>query len=440
MNISVIRSFVAYLAIMSISALSFISDAEFNNIRIFIQGINLNTADTATYNTVMQYTKRIAAEGSSVQKQIIENELASEHGLVSDDAATLSMILGDEDTVLDQYVLRKCITIIKQIEQRANPNELAAIQKIILNNASRINNALYGIVISLCNDPDVQQCLKYIIMGTLLGVLPGAGFKVIALLAGNRDITNMGSELLELSILSALDSFFRYGLQKIDAPNIVSVGFAAGASIAIQDVITNMGQPLLLKQPLKPVTGALQAMVMECAKKTFAPGVMRVINNTSWGDMALGPDTRMVVQQHSELLTYIKNSLSIAMTNPTFRAVTATVVSYAVQGALCAAILQSIGLGFYNESLPYALVAGMARGAIEGLYHYSTYKEKQVGILQRMQTGFVAMSVQKYLQQGNPYMSALDVTPLVVQQLVAGAVDGLTRAAGGWRRFVASFF
>lgn len=82
----------------------------------------------------------------------------------------------------------------------------------------------------------------------------------------------------------------------------------------------------------------------------------------------------------------------------------------------------------------------MTRGALEGLFLHATQRTSRTGIMQRVSTGFGVSSIQKYLTTGIIGSTMSDLVPLVTQQVVADAVDGIVQKTGGWKKFVSSLF
>jgi hypothetical protein len=128
--------------------------------------------------------------------------------------------------------------------------------------------------------------------------------------------------------------------------------------------------------------------------------------------------------------------------NQMVRSAIATTVTYAAEGAIMGAVLHSLGVGFYEETtIGTAMAQSMIRGALEGLYHFSAYREKPVGALQRLHGGFVARSVQQFMQTGSATIGGtLSVTPIVINQLATSAVNSIVRTHHGWSGLIQSIF
>jgi hypothetical protein len=171
-------------------------------------------------------------------------------------------------------------------------------------------------------------------------------------------------------------------------------------------------------------------------------GIPTLLPNLNWRDMALGQENPQAIVEYSTAFTFIKDNLASMIKNQMVRSAIATTVTYAAEGAIMGAVLHSLGVGFYEETtIGTAMAQSMIRGALEGLYHFSAYREKPVGALQRLHGGFVARSVQQFMQTGSATIGGtLSVTPIVINQLATSAVNSIVRTHHGWSGLIQSIF
>jgi len=340
--------------------------------------------------------------------------------------------------VISPALLGDLISDLTRIDKQATPTQQSAIQTILKENHSTIEATIQQTIKSTLANPEVKKFLGTIAMGTVYGVLPSIGFQALSILSGNMDLATAGTALIDVGVLSALDSFVRYiSAQGGISPEMSS--FNAGTlSTALQEFIGFVGnRPTtipLLGPAGRPLIAGLRSLTLNLTTKEIdkSGGIPTLLQKINWNDLAMGPENQAVVSEHHSAYEFIRNNLSMIIQNQTVRSATATVVSYAIEGAVIGAVMHSLGIGFYNEiTIPSALSNAMLRGALEGLYSFSQYGTQPTGIVQRLTGGLTSLSIQRYLQSGVG-VGTLDITPLAVQQITVGAVTGIVRQAGGW--------
>lgn len=370
---------------------------------------------------------------------IIGNLLTSMYAMEGNEFSRIKNRINDslQAEVISPAVWRDIARDIKQVEQKGTASQQAAINTIIQENKPIVEQTMINTIRSTLANSEVTKAAAAIAMGTVYGALPSIGFKALSILAGNLDLATASTQLIDVGILSTLDSFVRYAEEKgKTSPELAA--FQVGAfTTALHQFLTYTGpRPThmpLLGPSTKPLMSGLQGMAISILKKRFTKtiNVSDYLQKINWKDVAQGPSNQSAITQHSSAYTFIKDNLAMILQNETVRAAVATTVTYAVEGALVGAVMHSLGLGFYDESLPMALTNSMMRGALEGLYNFSQHGEQQLGVVQRLKGGFVSTTVQRYMQTGMG-MGALDITPVVVQQVTSGAVTSIIRQAGGW--------
>ena len=334
---------------------------------------------------------------------------------------------------------------IKKVEQKGTPVQQAAIETILNANKPIIEKTIENTFIATVNNTEVKKFIGAIAMGTVYGALPSIGFKALSILSGNLDLATAGLELVDVGILSALDSFVRYAEQKAGSSQEMTALQAGMVSTAVQQFIGFKGtRPTdipLLGPAGRPLMAGLQGLAFTVLTKKFEAigGADSLLQKVNWRDIVQGSENQQAITQHSGAYEFIKNNLSMIVQNQTVRSAVATTVTYAVEGAVLGAVMHSLGLGFYDDTLTTALANSMMRGAMEGLYVFSQYGERHLGAIQRLQGGFTSMTVQRYMQSGVG-MGALDITPVVVQQVTSSAVTSIVRQAGGWANTFKSLY
>lgn len=346
------------------------------------------------------------------------------------------------ETVLSADVISPATwnSIVKdltRLDQQATPTQRNTIHDFLSENASSIENTVKNTVISTLSSAQVKKIIAAIAMGTIYGSLPSVGFKALAILTGNLDLASAGTQLVDVAILSALDSFVRYAEEKGKTSPEMGALQSGMISTAVQQFIGYQGvRPTdipLLGPAGRPLINGLQSLAFSFIHKELQAqgGTNGLLQKINWQDIAQGPENQQTISQYSGAYDFIKNNLFMIIQNETVRSAIATTVTYAVEGAVVGAVMHSLGLGFYNETLPTALGNAMARGALEGLYNFSQYGEQHLGTIQRLKGGFATTTVQRYMQSGVG-VGILDITPVVVQQVTSSAITGIVRQAGGW--------
>jgi hypothetical protein len=422
-----------------------IPPAEFSAIIAKIKKIDLDTATDAKQEEFMSLSTKIATEGNTTQQQYLEDLLNEELPEENAQLAAVATII-ESDIVTPEVWQKKVMGVLKAIDEHGSVEEKSMLSDFMREHKDKIAAHCKKLIESLYYDTQVKEALKFIIVNTIFGILPSLGLKSLSILAGNLPLATATAQLTDLSILSALDSIVRYSMQK--QPDYLSAPLAAGISTAVQDFIGFAGPrpanfSMLGFTATTTDMATLQAATIVFAKNSInQDSIPKIINNLDWQELAVGSDQQLVTTSPEEMtfMGYLQNALIPVLQNKTVRSITATTLSYAVEGALLAAALNVVGLGFYGTSTPAALVAGMTRGALEGLFLHASQKMTRPGIIQRVSTGFGVLSIQKYITTGIMGTAMTDLVPLVTQQILAGAVDGIVHKTGGWKKFVTGLF
>jgi hypothetical protein len=423
-----------------------IPPAEFDAMIATLKKIDLNTATDAEYEQFMALSATIDIEGDLTQKNYVNALLNEELPKENEQLKAVASII-ESDIVTPEVWQKKVMGVLKDIDEHGSAEEKSSLHIFMREHKEKIAAHCKKLIESLYYDSEVKEALKFIIVNTVMGILPSLGLKSLSILAGNLPLAMATAQLTDLSVLSALDSIVRYSLQK--QPEFLSAPLAAGVSTAIQGFIGFVGpRPAnfsILGFTAKTTDIAtLQAATIAFAKNNLVNqnNMVNILNNLDWQELAVGSEQQLVTTKPEELtfMGYLQNALIPVLQNQTVRSVTATTLSYAIEGALLAAALNIVGLGFYGTSTSAALVAGMTRGALEGLFLHASQKTTRPGIVQRVSTGFGVLSIQKYITTGIMGTAVTDLVPLVTQQVLAGAVDGIVHKTGGWKKFVTGLF
>jgi hypothetical protein len=439
------------LCTISIGISAVIPNNDFNALIQFIQTTNLTTASPEIYDLFIKKTQQIARDGSPEQQALLASIL--ENGSAENQAApknTHKMLEEMQEIVeadvISPAVWNQFIEDIRSIENSGTSEEKNTVTALLHQNQSHIVDHMKALIQSAWQSPELKKTLLFIAINTIMGALPTVGFKALSILSGNLDVARATTSLIDVGVLSAMDNMVRYTLQ--EQPTLITAPLAAAISTVIQEFIgyagprstnTSLWGPLLGQ----PMMNSLQVTGILLIKQEIqrSGNIEKIIQNLSWKDLAFGQarDTA-IANTYPTLSTYLQNSLQIIVKNSTVRTAVATTLSYAIEGALIAATLNALGVGFYTENMQTALVMGAFRGALEGLYYHTLNKERTVGIVQRLHGGFAALSIQRYLAAGVPQSNLYALTPLITQQLITGAIDGIIHKAGGWHTFIGSLF
>lgn len=422
-----------------------IEPSNFNQMIGFIKKLDLDNASEAEREQFMSYTERIEIDGSPEQKNKAHAILDDDDDDDKDELNVVATIL-ESDVITPEVWQKNVMGVLKNIDATGSTTQKSALNEFIAAHKERILFHCKKLINSLYYDSTVKEALKFIIINTLIGVIPSLGLKSLSILAGNLPLATASTQLADLSVLCALDSIVRYGLG--NQSEYITAPVAAGVSTAVQDFIGFVGpRPgnlnILGATITTPELAFVQAATMTFIKNNVLQqdNIPKIINNLDWQELAVGSDALVAAQpEEKTLIGYLQNALAPVLKNKTVRAVTATTLSYALEGAALAAALNMVGLGLYGASTTQALIAGMTRGALEGLFLHAAQRTSRTGIMQRVSTGLSVSSIQKYLTTGIMGSSMSDLVPLVTQQVVAGAVDGVVQKTGGWKKFVTSLF
>ena len=419
-----------------------LSDEQFKSIISLVKTIDLESASDAQYHNYITSISQVGEQGTQQQKDFLEGVLAgadTQAQLLDPEIEQISTLL--ENDVITPSVWKTFVQLLQTIQNNGTLIQQNQIKTLLIEKKERLESAIKNLVFSTLKSIEVQQILKAVVIGAVYGVLPGVGFKALSILAGNMSLTQASTQLVDVGVLSALDAFARYATR--NAPEAVSATFAGAASIALQDFMGYAGtRPVMLPffGPLGgPLTGALYGIGITVTHQELARRgtIKRVLANLNWRDMAVGQQAVTVPKENEPVVTFIKNSLQKIIAHPTVRNAVATTVTYAAEGALMGAVMHTLGLGFYQEStITSALAQSMIRGALEGLYQLSHNGQESLGIVQRMQGGFVAHSVQQFITTGTTQLDLFSLTPVVVQQATTGAINSIVRTSGGWGGFM----
>jgi hypothetical protein len=419
---------------------------EFQEILNTLKTYDLNNANEEGFRYYISLVTRVDQQGSEMQKAALERMFHEEPAAVSrpTDRALIEIQDTLKSNVISQGAWNNLVKDIGVIETHGSPTQIETAKAIIVKNSDRISATIKNIINSTVQNVQVQDILKTVVIGTVYGVVPGIAFKGLSILSGNLDIATATTDLIDVGVVSALDTLARYALQKTS--DVTSASFAGATSVAVQDFFGYMGSRPSELPLMGPIGRPLLAMIQGAGLTMFKQelnrrgGAPAILTHINWRDMAVGPEEGAIVEQ-SDAFNFIKTTIAQMIQNKTVQSAVATTITYAAEGALMGAVMHTLGLGFYEESgMTTALTQSMIRGAIEGLYHFSVYKEQPVGALQRLHGGFVARTVQQVIQRGSNQISLLSITPIVVQQLSTSAINSIVRTTGGWSGLMKKIF
>ncbi len=352
--------------------------------------------------------------------------------------------------VISQERWKDFVKQITYIQEHGTQKQITDLQELLKTYRLSIAQFVENTVSSTCKDQYVLEFLAALTKATVYGVLPTLGFKSLQILSGNLNLATATQELIDVGCFAALDALITYTLKARTQALTPFEGFTSSALATVaQDFIGYAGTrpsdipflgPRIIQMPLfMGITNSVTILVnKELKKKGGVPGLLSTVD---WKEAALGSEALQIQENHPSLYQFLVDNLKIVLQNPVVREATATTVSYAIEGALVGAVMHQLGLGFYTEStVSAALGNSMFRGALEGLYHYTRYGQRNLGIVQRLEGGFIGSSLAKYVQTGTPALSALEVTPFVIRQLATGAVNSIVRQSGGWMNSIRSLF
>jgi hypothetical protein len=405
---------------------------------------DLDHADESGFHYYMSLITTINEQGSETQKSFTEHLFHEEPAQREYDHLVKNINNILESNVISPTSWHTLVNDINILEEYGTSLQQEAVHNSLSAHTKKIQNAIRSIISSTLQSVDVQHMLKTITIGTLYGILPSVALKTMALLSGNIDLATAGSVLIDVGVLSALDTLVRYSTQK--TPDAISASLAGGASVALTDFFKRSTQEALEQSWLGPIKGPMVGMIQGASMVLLKQELERrgsiqgLLTNLNWQDMAFGPEEQAITQQNT-VYEHIKNTLANLLNNTTAQRAVATTITYAAEGALTGAVMHSLGIGFYEEStLGVALTQSMIRGAVEGLYHFSSYKDESVGALARLHGGFVARTVQQWLATGATALNPLSITPVIVNQLCISAVNSIVRTSNGWRGLLNTLF
>jgi|GEM_PF-6026920 len=416
----------------------------FQTMITFLRTTPLNTATNSTF---MQYAKQISTEGSDEQQAQLETILADEETAPTPTDQTLTAIaqILKSDIITPETWQKKVIAPLAALDMLGSAEDKKKTTAFLKLHLKECIHHMRSLIESVYHNPMVLEALKYIVMGTLIGVIPSVGLKTLSIASGNMIVSTATQQLTDLAILSALDSIVQYGLQNKTGPFAGPI--AAALSSAVQDFVGYIGpRPSNLSflgfQFTTAELAVLQAGAIAIAKETFVKSgkAEKIVSTLNWQDVVIGNQEIVPTSEESSLVSYLGTTLATIVNNQTVRSVCATTISYAIEGALIAASLNAAGIGFYGESTTHALLTGMMRGGLEGLYLHALNKTTTSGILQRVQSGFAITSLQQYISAGALQMTVGSMVPLVTQQVIAGAVNVVVQKNGGWRGLMKNIF
>jgi hypothetical protein len=426
-----------------------IPEQQFNEMIHTFKTYDLNNADEAGFRYYISLITLVDEQGSEEQKNIIQRVFQEEPDIAPKRTSAIDISIATIQSTLASDVIspaawKDIVHNIARVEQNGSAQEKNRVQTILIQNTEPINRTIKNIITATLQTIDVQNMLKAVTVGTVYGVLPSVAFKALTILSGNLDLATAGTELVDVGVLSALDALARYTTQSTS--ELTSASVAGAASMAIQDFLGYAGtrpSDIPLIGPLgKPLLGIIQGAGLTLFKQELnrRGGAQAILTHINWRDMAIGPEEGALVEQ-SSAFNFIKDNLALMVQNKTVQSAIATTLTHAAEGALMGAAMHILGVGFYEEStIVNAMAQSMVRGALEGLYHFSIYKEQPVGALQRLHGGFVARSMQQFIQSGTGKLGLLSITPVIVQQLSTSAINSIVRTGGGWGSLIRTIF
>jgi hypothetical protein len=437
----------SFLALSMQAGPTSIPETEFQDILHTLKTYDLPNADKAGYDYYLSLIMYVEDHGSKEQQEKLQRTFQEEPEAppVTQEQSLDTTVETIKETldadVISPELWRTVVHKIAIIEEKGSVIQQNEIRQLIETDA--VQNTIKNLIFSTMQSIDVKDVLKTITIGTVYGVLPGLALKAAAVLSGNLDIVTAGTALIDIGVLSALDGLVRYATQRTS--ELTSASLAGAASIATQDFLGYAGpRPtgIPLMGPIgRPLLGLIQTAGMTLFKqKLDQEGISSILTSMDWRDVALGPKEGTIVEQSSAFML-IKEKLNAVIQNETVRGAIATTLTYAAEGALMGAVMHTLGVGFYDESgIATAMAQSMIRGALEGLYTFSVYKEKPVGAAQRTLGGFAARSLQQVIRGGTPGIGLLAITPIVVQQVSSSVVNSVVRTTGGWGNLMGKIF
>ncbi len=426
-----------------------IAPAQFDTIIAFINKTDLASATGEDYKQFMHYAEQIVDNGSIDQRRnlttILDNNQKTIKKDVNSELNTAAEILNSDIVTPDVWQHNVMGTFLS-IDANGTPEEKAKLNDFIGSHKELIIQHCKKLINSLQLNLDVKDMLKFIAVNTLLGVLPGMVLKGLSATIGNIPIDLATTQLTDLSILCALDSIIRYGLQS--QPELTQATVAAGFSTAIQNFINFSGIAptdlnILGATITTPQLASIQAATIVLVKNNLnMNAIQNIVTNLDWKDIVLGEQQMVTIEPEKtkSLIGYIQNSINVSINKPVIKTAVKNALSYAVEGALLAAALNVVGLGAYGSTTEAALVAGMTRGALESLIqHVSDRRSGRAGILERVENGIIASTIQGFLT-GGPSAAMTDMIPLVTQPVLAVITQRVVEKAGGFKTFVTNLF
>lgn len=431
-----------------------IAPAQFDTMLEFINKTDLASATARDYKTFMNYAEQIVDNGSNGQRTALTDVLGKNQPIVKKDTAT---VLKNIDTTLKTDVMtpevmqKNVMGPMLTIDATGTDKERKMLNDFVHTHKESILDHCKKLIPSILHDPEVRNWLTVIINNTVNGALPFIGLTVLKMMTFNLSLANAGNEILDLGILCALDSLIRYDLQ--NESEYVQTGVAAGLSMALQGFAgfygpTPTNLSILGKTIQTPELAAIKGILSLLAQKNLnMQSLSTILPNLDWKELFLGETKKQLVtaqpQETKNLTTYVRNILEPVLSNETVRSVTASVVSYAVEGALLAAALNTFGFGEYGTTTTAALTAGMMRGALEGLATHASRGLNRAGIVQRVVSGTGIALATNFLTNGvnvNIMDIAPALTPVMFQQIAAAATEQIIAQKGGWGSFIKELF
>lgn len=416
-----------------------IAPEQFDEMLQFINTVDLKTSSTSDYKKFMRHAEQIVDNGSAIQRTQLKNILDASKSIDTelDDVAE---ILNSD--VVTPDVWQKTMNTLKKIDAYGSALDKTKLEAFINRYKNKLMHHIRKVIDNIWYDNTVKETLASIAWSVFSGSLPSVAITALSISMGNTSFDSALMPMTNLAVLCALDSLVRLGLKKENSLSQATI--AAGMSTAIQNFIHFTGPnpsnlTLLGATVIKPTFATLQAAGLDYAQKSLTvKKIKETIFTLDYVKAASLGDTQLIAAQSQEtrsLVGYVQNALAVGIKKPIVRAVIANTVTYAVEGALMAAALNMAGLGEYGSTTEEAL----AFGAFQGLMQHASREATRAGIFERVENGIMIKTVQNALVKGLG-TSWTDIVPMVTQQVITGAVEGLVEKTGGWKAFITDFF
>ena len=436
--------FLSLLLIMCSTTYCQLSSARFKEIINFVTSINLEAANDQDYQEYITALTQVQESGNDTQKEILERILDGEEvseKVIANDPTITAITAVFESDVITQNVWQDTITKIHDIDVSGTSEQKALLKTFFTENVKSISESIQGMVYNTFAQIEVKQAVQFITINTLYGVLPSVTFKSAQYFITGLDPAQASLDLIDVGILSALDSLVRYALTA--APALTSATTAAGLSTAAQDFLGFVGTrpaeiPLLGKIG-RPLVASLQAIATTATMQEIERrgGMGQILRSFKWQNITTTA-TSAITQTTTQTYQLIQKHLVEVLNNQTTRNAISTVTNHAVEGALMGAVMHMLGLGFYESSVTSSIMLASFRGAIEGLYHFGSRQHPD--LINNIQGGLLARNIQQIMVSGSTTLGIASAAPVVIQQVTKSVIENAVNTHGGWRGIINKIF